>query len=56
MRRHLLESRDVHFNWTNWRVVYVLANYKNTYLIWSWRDIFTRYVHKDAMGERIREL
>lgn len=58
MRKAILNSRE-HFppyDFGAWRPVYVVTEHKNTWRIWSWRNPFTRLVHKRAMGERIQPL
>jgi hypothetical protein len=56
MKKVILRSRDRQGDWTDWRIVYLISEHSNCWRIWSLRDLFTRYVHKDALGERIEEL
>ena len=54
--RKVLESRGRNGDWDTWRIVWLLEENVNTWRIWSWQDIFTRYVHKHSIGERIKDL
>ena len=58
MKKVVLHSRDRDGDWSDWRVVWLLKEHNNTWKIWSWHweEIFTRYVHKKALGEKIVEL
>jgi hypothetical protein len=58
IKKAILESRDSSGDWTKWRIVTLLENNKNTWKIRSWNveDWFGRYVHKEQIGERVREL
>jgi len=50
--RYCKRERD----FADWRIVWLIKENINTFLIWSWREPFTRYVHKHALGEKIEPL
>lgn len=55
MRAAVLENRDPRGDWSEWRRVWIVGEGAQTYRIWSWRNPFTRLVHKRAIGERINQ-
>ena len=56
MKKAILVSRDRTGDWSEWKVIYILKEHTNTYLIWSWSNLFCKYIHKKAMGVRVEEL
>lgn len=58
MKKVILNSRSPHpdHEWSDWRIVYLIKEHINTWHIWSLREPFGRYVHKNAVGERITHL
>lgn len=57
-RKAVLEFKDGAGDWSCFRIVTLLEDNVNTWKIRSWNpdDWFYRYVHKEALGERIKEL
>ena len=43
MKRAILNSRTSYpdYSWSDWRVVWLVAEHENTWRIWSWREPFT---------------
>ena len=56
MKKVILRSRGRDGDWSEWRIVWLIQEFQNTWKIWSWSELFTRFVHKKALGERIQEL
>ncbi len=58
MKRALLveRGRPPDTSWSEWRVVWLLKEHKNCWRIWSLRDVFPRYIHKESMGIKVEEL
>jgi len=58
MKKVILNSRENYpnYDWSIWRTVWLVKRYKNCCRIWSWREPFTRLIHKNAMGERLQDL
>lgn len=58
MKKVLFEYFEKEATFSGWRIVWLIEDNKNTWRIWSWNweDILTRYVHKNSIGERVREL
>ena len=55
MKPVILVSRanDPSGAWSEWCPVWLAQEYENAWRIWSWRNPFTRLVHKRALGERV---
>ena len=56
MKRMMRISRDRCGDWSEWRIVWVVKEYKNCWRIWSWYEPFTRLMHKQALGEKLTEM
>ena len=58
LKKVVLEHFETEARFTGWRVVWLLEENQTTWRIWSFNfeDIFTRYVHKNSFGERIKPL
>ena len=56
MIRVILRHHGHEADWSQWRIVWLLKEFENTWKIWSFYEPFTRYVHKEALGERIEPL
>jgi hypothetical protein len=56
MKRAILRHHGKESDWSCWRVVILLAEYENSWLIWSWREPFGRYIHKRSLGVRVESL
>lgn len=59
MKKSILESRGkppYDSDWSHWRIVWLLEENKNTWKIWSWKEPFGRYIHKNSIGLRVKEL
>ena len=49
----ILVSRDRSGDWSDWRPVVLVSEGRNTWRIWSWREPFTRLIHKRSLGLRV---
>lgn len=58
MKKAMLIMRDeqLGWGWCEWRIVWVIKEYKNAFKIWSWKDLFGRWIPKKSMGYRIELL
>ena len=60
MSKAILEYKRVWSQQGDWdlqfRPVFVIKQHKNTTRIWSWREPFTRLVHKNANHESVKPL
>jgi hypothetical protein len=57
MKKGILEYKRVwsqqgDFDW-QYRPIIILAEGKNSYCIWSWKEPITRLVHKKANHEKV---
>ena len=55
MKKVILLEKDNTFDW-EWRIVWLIKEYKNTWLIWSFRNLFTSYIHKKSICYKVEEL
>lgn len=53
MSKAILVSRDRQGDWSDWRPVRLVSEGQNTWRIWSWREPFTRLVHKQSLGLQV---
>jgi hypothetical protein len=56
MKRVILRHHGTEADWSCWRIVWLIKEYKNTWHIWSFLNPLGRFVHKEALGERIEDL
>ena len=56
MKKLILISRNAQGDWTEWRLIYLIKEYSNCWHIWSWQDIFGKYIHKNSLGYKIQSL
>lgn len=56
LEKVILRHHGREADWSCWRIVWLIKEYKNTWYIWSLHEPFGRYVHKQALGERIESL
>lgn len=56
MNRVILRHHGREADWSCWRIVWLIKENTNCWHIWSLHEPFGRYVHKQALGERIEAL
>lgn len=56
MQKVILRHHGREADWSEWRIVWLIKEHINSWHIWSFCEPLGRYVHKNALGERIEPL